>query len=479
MLSLLILVPLAGLVLLNLPFFPNERRHALAAVFFMAVIQVNMTLLNSPWIWNDPEGMDAFFSFTLNLDMFGRIILLSTGIVVAAAALTGFSFFEDEKRQFDFASLLLLSLAGMNGMVVVSDLFSLYVFLEVVTVSSFILIAINRDKNALEGSFKYLMLSVAATTMILASVALFFMVAGDTSFDAVRNAVAGSRDVGITKIALGLFICGMFIKGGLVPFHGWLPAAYSSAPAPVSVLLAGITTKVSGIYALARLSMDIVQGDPGICVIFLTAGTASMVIGAVAAIMQTDMKNLLAYSSISQIGYIVLGLGCGTTLGIAGAVFHFFNHSIFKSLLFVNSAAVEKHAGATDMGKTGGLGSKMPVTNVTSLIGILSTAGIPPLSGFWSKLLIILALWQAQHHWLAVTATAFSAVTLAYLLGMERKVFFGKTPPAMEKVKEEDAFLVMPGVILAAILVIVGVFLPFMMRDFFMTLKDIGNFLFG
>jgi multicomponent Na+:H+ antiporter subunit D len=175
---------------------------------------------------------------------------------------------------------------------------------------------------------------------------------------------------------------------------------------------------------------------------------------------------MLAYSSISQVGYIVLGLGCGTGLGIFGAVFHLFNHSIFKSLLFVNSAAVEQQTGTTDMNKLGGLGARMPVTNITSLIAFLSTAGVPPLSGFWSKLIIVIALWQSAHYGYAFLAILASVITLAYLLSMQRRVFFGILSDGLKEVKEAGFGIVFPAVILAIIILGVGLLFPFIAGGF-------------
>jgi multicomponent Na+:H+ antiporter subunit D len=170
---------------------------------------------------------------------------------------------------------------------------------------------------------------------------------------------------------------------------------------------------------------------------------------------------MLAYSSISQIGYIVLGLGCATPLGVAAAAFHFFNHAVFKSLLFVNSAAVEKETGIRDMDKLGGLAQKMPVTGLSSALACLSTAGVPPLAGFWSKLLIIIALWSTTHYNYAVIAVLASLITLSYMLILQRKVFFGRISDHLSKVKEAGWNLTACAIILAGITIGVGVLFPF------------------
>jgi multicomponent Na+:H+ antiporter subunit D len=269
-------------------------------------------------------------------------------------------------------------------------------------------------------------------------------------------------------VAIGLFICGLLIKGGVVPFHGWLPGAYSAAPAAASVLLAGIATKTSGIYALIRLTTSVFANNESVNHILLLAGAISILVGAFAAMGQSDFKRMLAYSSISQVGYIILALGCGTNLAIIGAVFHLFNHSIFKSLLFVNSAAVEKQSGTTNMNKLGGLGTRMPVTNATSLIAFLSTAGVPPLAGFWSKLIIVIALWQNGLHGYATIAVLASVLTLAYLLMMQRKVFFGKLAEGLTNVKEAGLGITVAALILAVITVGVGVAFPWMFNSVLM-----------
>jgi multicomponent Na+:H+ antiporter subunit D len=363
-------------------------------------------------------------------------------------------------------NLLILVLAGMNGIVMVKDVFSLYVFLEITAIVSFVLISLYRDMDALEAAFKYLVLSAIATVMMLSSIALLLLFAGDTSFSAINAAIMTSHHSSLLMIAMGLFICGLFIKGGLMPFHGWVPDAYSAASSPVSVLLAGIVTKTVGIYALIRIVTLVFVFDNPIKYLLMFVGAISIVFGALAALGQSDFKRMLSYSSISQVGYIVIGLGCGTPLSIFGAIFHLLNHSIFKSLLFVNAAAVESQTGLRDMDKMSGLAEKMPLTGVTSLLAVLSTAGIPPLSGFWSKIIIIMALWISGYRIYAVVAVTASVITLAYFLSMQRRVFFGKTGNEFRNVKEAGFRLSFPALILASLIVAIGLLFPFLAGAF-------------
>jgi len=202
-------------------------------------------------------------------------------------------------------------------------------------------------------------------------------------------------------------------------------------------------------------------------------GATSIVVGALAALGQNDIKRMLAFSSVSQVGYIVLSIGTGTALGIAAAVFHIFNHAIFKSQLFANAAAVEKQAGTRDMDKLGGLASKMPVTGGTSIVAMLSISGIPPLSGFWSKLLIIIALWQGTHYTYAFIAVIASVITLAYFLSLQRRVFFGKLAQGLENIKEAKFGLILPALILALLTIFIGLFFPLIFNKLILPIESI------
>jgi multicomponent Na+:H+ antiporter subunit D len=363
---------------------------------------------------------------------------------------------------------MLIGLIGMNGMVMVQDIFSLYVFLEIVSVTSFILIAFEKQQSAFEGSFKYVVFSVVATVLMLSAIAIFVLAAGDTSFSAVKTALgsAGASSNTLVIIGIVLFLSGMLIKGGYMPFHAWLPDAYTSSPAYVSVLLAGIITKISGVYTMMRIILDVFTFTEHIKSMLLIAGLVSMIGGALAAYAQKDMKRLLSFSSISQMGYILLGFSCGTSLGIAAALFHFFNHAIFKSLLFVNAAAVETSTGSRNMETLGGLSSRMPITGFSSLVASLATAGIPPLSGFWSKLIIIIALWLTGHFAAAIIAVLVSVLTLGYMLTLQRDVFFGELNEDLITAKEAGFGNTMPALILTAITLAVGVGFPFVMDRF-------------
>jgi len=472
--SLLILVPLLEIMFFNLFFGAQMARAALwlsAALFVFQIASVTIWR----FFFYDPglNSVNSFFMLNFKVDSFSLIMLFCIGVICLMSLIIGRYTLSDKKQRFNFINVLVIDFIGMNGIVMAKDIFSLYVFLEVAAVSSFILIGFRRGRASLEGAFKYIILSACATILMLSAIALLLFVSGDTSFSGLHAALANYRANYLVVLAMAIFICGLFIKGGLMPFHGWLPDAYSSAPAATSVLLAGIVTKVCGVYTLIRLLTAVFGFTPAVNSLLLFIGALSIVGGAFAALGQNDFKRMLAYSSISQVGYMILGLGSGTALGVIGAVIHLFNHSMFKSLLFVNSAAVASRTGTTDINELGGLSAKMPVTSAASVVGFLSAAGIPPLAGFWSKLIIVIALWGSGRRFYAATAVFASLLTLAYLLIMQRKVFFGKLAEGMADVREAAPGFVFVSVILALITIGVGLFFPVLFTSVFEPVKEI------
>ncbi|OGV58657.1 MAG: hypothetical protein A2283_02450, partial [Lentisphaerae bacterium RIFOXYA12_FULL_48_11] len=444
------------------------------AGLILCMLQAALVIRMPAPFWNiQLDTVNRLLLFKPYADNIALVMFLAIATVSFVSLLIARYSIEDENKLFNFTNLLILAMAGMNGLVVSQDLFSLYVFLEIAAVSSFILISFNGEKDAFEGTFKYLVLSAIATAMILSAIGLLMAVTGSVSFKALSTVMTAHGGNPVIMLAVALLLGGLFIKSGIVPFHGWVPDAYSSAPSATSVLLAGIVTKTTGVYALITIVTKMHLLNHNIQILIITVALVSIVVGALAALGQSDFKRMLAYSSISQVGYIILGLGIGTEMAIAGAVLHLFNHAIFKSLLFVNAAAVEKQTGTRNMDTLGGISDKMPVTGFTSVVAFLSTAGIPPLSGFWSKLIIIIAVWKAGFLWSALIAVLASLLTLAYFLSMQRRVFFGKLASNLENLKEANAWALIPACLLAAITIGLGLFMPWLLNTFLLPIRSI------
>ena len=312
------------------------------------------------------------------------------------------------------------------------------------------MVAFGCAHEELEASFKYIVLGSLSSALILIGVALVYGITGTLNMAQMSSRIAETGMDAPLLLAFGLFICGFSFKAALVPFHAWLPDAHPSAPAPVSAMLSGVLIKAIGIYVLARLAFNVFGAGDSELSLLRWLGVLSMIVGGLLAAGQSDIKRLFAYSSISQVGFIILGLGLGTPLGLVGALYHLVNHAMFKSLLFLNAGAVEYATGTRNLYRLGGLNRALPVTGATSLVGSMSIAGIPPFNGFWSKLIIIIACVEAGFYGFAAVAVAISIVTLAYQLKVQRLAFFAALPESFRDLGREPRLMSLAMILLAA-----------------------------
>ena len=457
-LPLMVAIPLLMTVVTLLLSKINKRIADYTAVFTtIATATLAFCLFGSDkqiyWVggWFPPVGI------TLVFDGLTGLMLLVVNVIALFTMIYSISYMEKYTAKPRFYALFLLMLAGMNGVVVTGDLFNLFVFLEIASIASYGLVGFGVEHEELEASFKYLVLGTIGSTMILLGITLVYAQTGTLNMaDAAR--MMQSLPVARTlAFASGAFMMGFALKAGLVPFHAWLPDAHPSAPAPVSAMLSGVFIKAIGVYAMIRVFFDVFSPTPIILNILMVLGAISAIIGGFLALGQWDMKRMFAYSSISQIGYIILAFGLGTNLGFVAGLFHLFNHSIFKSLLFLSSGSIEQATGTKNLRKLGGLSGKMPVTSTTMMAGAFSISGIPPFNGFFSKLLIILACVQAQNWVLAVITAGMSVVTLIYFLKAIRFSLFGDLPRQFDKIKEVPFPMAFSVIALAVLCLGVGI----------------------
>ena len=395
------------------------------------------------------------------MDNLSLLLLASVGIAGLAAVLVGHATLKSPRTRFTFGNLLMISLLGINGIAMVRDLFTLYVFIEVTSVAAFILVTLSEGHGRLRGRLEVPHPLRGGQRVHAGLLAFFLLGAGGVSFDEASAALASGAPM--AWVAAALFLCGLFVKGAMIPFHGWLAERTPRRPPRSRSSWRGSSPRHPGIFALMRLVPPCPGGAGTGAEIILVVGAVAAVGGAFLALGQKDMKRMLAYSSISQMGYIVMALGGAPALAVVAAGLHFFNHTVSKAQLFANAAAVEAQLGTCDMDRMGGIAARMPVTGATSAVAVLSIAGLPPLAGFWSKLLIVIALWKAGQQVFAVIAILTSLVTLAYFLSLQRRVFFGKILPEWEAVREAGPGLLVPAIALAAITIVVGVGFPFLL----------------
>jgi len=418
-------------------------------------------------------GWKPPFGIVLVLDSLSLLVLVCVSVVSFACSLYSISYMDQFTSKWKFYTLFMLMITGLNGVTVTGDVFNMYVFFEIAAIASYALVAFGTEHEELEAAFKYMVVGSVASMAILLSIALLYGGLGTLNLADLSRKIAGAGDPRLLAFAGALFLTGFAVKAALVPFHSWLPDAHPSAPAPISAMLSGVFIKVLGVYAISRIFFNVFGVKPVYLNLLLFFGFASLVIAAFLALKQSDMKRLLAYSTISQIGYIALGLGTGTPLGIMGALFHILSHSTGKALLFLTSGSLVYSAQTRNLQEMGGLEERMPVTATSFTVGALSIAGVPPFHGFFSKLFIIIGLWQAQRYALAVVGILISVLTLAYMLKAEKHAFFGRIREELRGVKESPATMLVALVFLAALCIGIGLFFPWIVKVLIEPARDV------
>lgn len=430
------------------------------AVYVVATEKTGMYQIGK---WSIPLGIN------LVLDGLSALMLLAIGVVSAAAMLYSARYMERYTAKSKYLSLFLLMVAGMNGVVLSGDIFNIFVFLEIASLASYALVGFGCEHEELEAAFKYMVLGSIGSVFILFGIALVYGNTGALNLAYISEII---HKMGINaglSFALALFIVGFGLKTAIVPFHAWLPDAHSSAPAPISAMLSGIIIKTLGVYALVRIVFNVFGVSVQIGWLIVVLGLISMIAGAFLAIGQWDIKRLMAYSSISQIGYVILGIGLGATLiaeggqkadlaplALLGGLFHLANHAVYKSLLFLTSGSVEMATGTRDLRQMGGLAERLPYTRATCTLASASIVGIPPFSGFWSKLILVVAAIQAQIYWIAAIIVFVSLCTLIMYLKVQRYAFLGELPENLRQVKENKGPMLVAMAFLACLCVLMG-----------------------
>jgi len=368
-----------------------------------------------------------------------------------------------ENLDFYYAMLLLVN-ASMLGIVFAGDLISFYIFWEIMSWSTFLLISYNKGK-ALNAGLKYIIMSLIGSIAMLIAIISFYLKFGslDISFISANiNTVSTKYIIYISS----LFFIGFGVKSAIVPLHTWLPDAHSEAPSPFSAILSGILIKM-GIYGFLLILYTIIGikilsimwiGKIKLHYILVWLGAISILVPSFIAILQDDAKRVLAWSSIGQIGYIIVGISLGTGLGFLGGMFHTFNHAIFKALLFLSIASVEYQTGTRNLNQLGGLIKKMPVTFLGCVIGIAGLIGIPLTNGFVSKWLIYKSLFDTSNFFLLLFSLIGTWAAILYGYKILHNIFLGQLPEEYKKIKKEPVSFQIPIIILSFFVILFGIF---------------------
>ena len=443
---------------------------AVTASFCFLAALVKPVMINGEIIayWMGGRAPPGGYAIGIALEV--DALSLFFGLLVATAVLVSciysIQYMSHDHNVREYYTLFLMLSGGVMGLVLSGDIFNMFIMVEILTFAAVALTAFrNTAKGALEAAFKYLVVGSMGSTCILVGTIMLYAQVHTLNFAQLSALIPGNLN-NATKLAFALLFIGFGTKAFIVPFHPLAADAHGAAPASISVLISGVLTK-SGIYGIIRLTYFLFQsmglGTVQFMLVFF--GCLSMFICVTMALAQHDFKRLLAFHSISQIGYVLTAVGLCTALGISAGLYHAMNHTLFKGLLFLAAGAVLHQTGTTDLDRLGGLSRKMPWTTVLFLIGAFSISGIPPFNGFASKWMIYQATYEKAVEsgnigFLLVTIIALitSVLTLASFVKVSQSVFFGQLPKEYEDVKEVSFGMRLAMCIFALLCVFTGLF---------------------
>ncbi|MBY5920773.1 monovalent cation/H+ antiporter subunit D family protein [Ferrimonas balearica] len=414
-------------------------RSRLIAGFVLGVCMAALGLSVALWqqvmqtgVWNYPlGGWEAPWGIEYRIDALGAMMLvLVSGMAVAVMLAAPSSIQKElaEERQLPFYVLFLLVFAGSMGIVATGDAFNLFVFLEISSLSTYALIALGRDRRALWAAYQYLILGTLGATFILIGVGLLYMMTGTLNMADLAQRLPAVESTRTIYTAFAFVLVGVCLKLALFPLHLWLPGAYACAPSVVSAFLAATSTKVA-VYVLLRFVFTIFGGGFSFAhlpleAILLVLGVVGVVAASVAAIYQKSVKRLFAYSSVAQVGYLILGIAAANRTGLLATLLHLINHALMKGALFLALAAVCYQLGHTRLHQFAGLGRRMPWTMAALVIGGLSLVGVPGTVGFVSKWYLVLALLERDWWPIAMVVLMGSVLALVYLWKVVEVAYF-------------------------------------------------------
>lgn len=455
-----LLLPLSAAALcLVLPRRAGLRR-ALALAATCGLTVAGALLLREVWHGDilalRVGGWEAPIGITLVGDLLSVLMVLLSGVMAVAGVVYSAGSLERRQEASAHYPLVLVMVAGVSGAFLTGDLFNLFVWFEVLLVSSFVLLALEADRQKLEACLKYMTLSLVGSALFLTALALLYGLAGTLNLADLARRLPETKHPGLIAVTAMMLLLVFGLKAGAFPLFFWLPAAYPAPPVVVTTLFSALLTKV-GVYALFRTLTLLYPGDTAFThQVLLAIALLSMVSGVLGAVAQYDFRRLLSFHIISQIGYLLAGLGLFSRAALAAAIAYWVHYVLAKSALFFVTGLTERVTGTHDLARMGGLSRSHPLVAMLFLVPALSLAGIPPLSGFFAKMSLIRAALTSEAWLVAGTSAAVGLLTLYSMMKVWREAFW-KPPPEEARGSAGPASMLGPCVALALLMVALGV----------------------
>ena len=441
----------------------RKRRQNLCGAYVALGLLISGTALYSLFsqVSSGSIVSDQLTSFSAGfridmLSVFMAAISIGLGLFVAVYSIKDM---ENDTGTLLFYTLLTAMISGMVGVAFAGDLFTLYVFWELMCVSSYVLVAFRKTEwEPIEAGVKYLIMSAAGSATLLLGMSLLYGITGTLNFQGLASALTAAKQNVWLSMSFLLILTGFGVKAAIVPLHTWLPDTYSAAPTSVSALLSGAVTE-TGVYALARtLFSAFLAFQVQWSLVLAVLSIVTMTLGNITALLQKDVKRLLAYSSIAQVGYMLVGLAVGTQLGLTGTFLQILNHALMKGTAFLCIGAIIYRTGTRQLDEIAGVGRKMPLTLIIFAISLFALTGMPPLNGFVSELTLFTSAVQANMAWLGIAIILNSILSAAYYLQVIRFLVRPGMSEKLEKVKEAPLIMLVPIAIMAILIILLGVY---------------------
>ena len=427
-----IIIPLATACACLLAWRSRAIQRIFGVVGSTGLLTTALILLATVWregvIATQLGSWPAPFGITLAADLLSAIMTVLGSLMGFTVMIYSLGSIDRRREAHGYYTFFHLLLMGVNGVFLTGDLFNLYVWFEVMLMSSFVLLALGGEKAQLEGAIKYVTLNLISSAFFLTALGILYGMAGTLNMADLAQLAKDGRYPGVATTLSMLFLVAFGIKSAIFPLFFWLPASYHTPPVPVSAIFAGLLTKV-GVYTLLRVFTLLFIQNPGYThTLILVLAGLTMITGVLGAMSHNEFRRILSFHIISQVGYMVMGLGLFTPLAIAGSIFYIIHHIIVKTNLFLISGVAQRLQGSFELDELGGLSHKAPVLTIVFLISAFSLAGIPPLSGFWAKYVLVLNSLQIESYPIAAAALVVSLLTLFSMAKIWAGAFWGEVP---------------------------------------------------
>jgi len=467
LLTLPIAFPLAGVALCAMLWRQPQAQRLVGLVasagLFLSAIALLLATYDGTVLATQFGAWPAPFGIAFVADLFAAAMVMITGLMAIAVGLYGLAGEAARREQALYHPLYQGLLLGVTGAFLTGDIFNLYVWFEIMLISSFGLLASGGGRAQLDAGIKYVALNLVATTFFLIAVGLLYGLTGTLNMADLVRVLPRVENQGLVTTLAILFLAAFGAKAAVFPLFFWLPAAYHVASAPVVAIFAALLTKV-GVYAIIRCFTQLFDGDAGYTGPIVGAIAAlTMVTGVLGAAAHYDIRRILSFHIISQIGYMLFGIAVATPLAVAGSVLYVIHHIVVKANLFLIAGVIRMAGGSFELKRIGGLYRDLPFLGVLFLIPALSLAGLPPLSGFWSKFTVIKASLDAGHIALAATGLAVGLLTLYSMLKIWNEAFWKAAPDGTASHLQawranplERRLMLVPIVSLAAVTLTIG-----------------------